>query len=70
MQEALDAEGGVKVIRVECERFRRYKAYFITITNEFSFAACREEAGRSFSADIEFIRLNYDYDTCLALLFQ
>ena len=67
-QSIIDINSGVKVIRVEAEEDKSYKAYFVAITNDFRFETCYRAFHAAFNADIVFVRLNYDFDTCAALI--
>jgi len=58
----------IKVIRVQNSTLNRYTAYYVTITNECCFDDCTQQIRDNYNADIEFVKLNYDFDTCLSIL--
>jgi len=64
----LDINSGIKVVRVEAEKDENYKAFFVAITNDLHFETFSRAFREEFNADIEFVRLNYDFDTCVALI--
>ncbi len=58
----------IKVLRVQFTSLNRYTAYYVTITNECCFDDCAKQIRNSYNADIEFVKLNYDFDTCISIL--
>ena len=67
-QRTIDVNSGVKVVRVEADNSDKYKAYFVAITNDLHFETYSKVFFAKFNADIEFVRLNYDFETCAALI--
>lgn len=59
---------GILVLRVENTEFNRYAAYYITITNECGFDNYTKQIENELGIEIDFIKLNYDFDKCAALL--
>lgn len=59
---------GVRVIRVENAEYNQYKAFYITITNECEFGKYSSQIQSDLDIELNFIRLNYDFDKCVALL--
>lgn len=64
------ADEGVKVIKVQCIDYNEYTAFFVTITNEYSFAECANRIYDDIGTTVKFIKLNYDFNTCVALLCE
>lgn len=62
-------EEAVKVIRVKETGFHEYIAYYITITKDYSFEGCAEKLQREHGITVRFVKLNYDFDTCVNLLY-
>ena len=58
----------VRVIRVENAEFNRYNAYYVTITKECEFERYTKQIENELDIGVNFIRLNYDFDKCVALL--
>lgn len=65
---AMIEDGGVRVIRVENTEFNQYKAFYITITNEFEFEKYSSQIQSELDIELNFVKLNYDFDKCVALL--
>lgn len=57
------------MIRVESTEFKRYNAYYVSITNECDFDRYSLQIKDKLDVDVDFINLNYDFDKCVALLF-
>ena len=57
-----------RVIRVENAEFRKYNAYYVSITNECKFDRYSSQIKDELGVDVNFINLNYDFDKCVALL--
>lgn len=57
-----------RVIRVEKAEFGKYNAYYVSITNECDFAGYALQIQKELGVDICFIKLDYDFDKCVALL--
>ncbi len=57
-----------RVLRVENAEFKRYNAYYISISNECNFDRYSSQIKNKFGVDVDFIKLNYDFDKCVALL--
>lgn len=58
----------VRVIRVENTEANRYKAFYITITNECEIDRYTQQIENEMEIEIAFVKLDYDFDTCVALL--
>lgn len=58
-----------RVIRVENTEFKRYNAYYVSITNECDFDRYSLQIKDKLDVNVDFINLNYDFDKCVALLF-
>lgn len=57
-----------RVIRVENTEFKRYNAYYVSITNGCDFDRYSSQIKDNLGVDVDFINLNYDFDKCVALL--
>jgi len=57
-----------RVLRVENTEFRRYNAYYVSITSECDFDEYSAQIKNELGVDVDFINLNYDFDKCVALL--
>lgn len=62
-------EEAVKVIRVKGTGFHEYIAYYITITKDYSFEECAAKLQREHGIAVSFENPNYDFDTCVNLLY-
>lgn len=60
----------VKVIRVTETEPNKITAFFISITNDYSFAESTRQLQENYGIDVTFSRLDYDFDTCVKLLYQ
>ena len=58
----------VRVIRVENAEFNRYTAFYVTITNECEFGKYTSQIEKEMGIEVVFVKLNYDFDTCVSLL--
>lgn len=67
-REILAGEEYTRVIRVENKEADRYTAFYVTITNECGFADCTSLIRRELGTEVDFVKLNYDFDKCVALL--
>lgn len=61
---------GVKIIRVTETGQNEVTAYFVTITNDYSFAESVIRIQESYGVAVSFSKLDYDFDTCVELLFR
>lgn len=61
---------GVRVVRIEHTMSLQYTAYYVTITNRYSFASCSEFIQKKLGIQVVFVRLQYDFDTCAALFLR
>ncbi len=59
----------VKVIRVKCIGMQEYIAYYVTITRDYSFEECKLKLREEHGMTVSFVNLNYDFDTCVDLLY-
>ena len=57
-----------RVIRVENTEFNHYTAFYVTITNECQFDKYASKVEDELGIQISFVKLNYDFDRCVALL--
>ncbi len=64
----LDNEG-IRVLRVENHNINRYAAFYVTITNECELSSYETRVQRELGVEIDFVRLDYDFDKCVALLY-
>jgi len=58
-----------RVLRVENIEFKKYNAYYVSITNECNFDRYSSQIKDELGVDVDFINLNYDFDKCVALLY-
>ena len=58
---------GVKLIRANSKNINSYEIYYITLTNDYSFSKCVDILNETQKIKAEFLRLNYDFDTCVKL---
>lgn len=65
---AIQMNRGYRVIRVEHEQENRYKAFFVTITNDYSFDLFIRSVKAQYDVDLKVERLNYDFDVSAAIL--
>ena len=63
------AEEAIKVIRVKRTGLCEYTAYYVTITKDYSFEECAVKLQREHGITVCFVNLNYDFDTCVNLLY-
>ncbi len=61
---------GVRVVRVEHTLNLQYTAYYVTITNQYSFASCSKFIQDKLGIQVDFSRLQYDFDACAALFLR
>lgn len=66
--ELLAEEEFVRVIKVENTAVNRYTASYVTITSECDFSGCISKIRRELGMEVDFVKLNYDFDKCVALL--
>ncbi len=59
----------VRVVRVEYAEFKRYTAFYVTITNECEFGGYAAQIKSKLGIDVDFVKLNYDFDKCVTLLY-
>jgi len=57
-----------RVLRVENTEFRKYSAYYVSITSECNFDEYSAQIKNELGVEVDFINLNYDFDKCVALL--
>lgn len=57
-----------RVLRVENAEFKRYNAYYVSITSECDFNGYATQIKNELGVEVDFINLNYDFDKCVALL--
>lgn len=69
-QQQLAENEGVRIMRVENKEFNKYVIFFITITNDYSFQTLSSLISIDGKVEIEYIRLDYDFDTCVALVME
>ena len=70
IQSAISEYVGIRVLKIEKRADNEYKAYYITITNDYSLDKCIAEFQRMYHATIRFSRLNYDFDRCAKLICE
>lgn len=70
IQSAISEYVGIRVLKIEKQSDNEYKAYYITITNDYSLDKCIVEFQRMYHATIRFSRLNYDFDRCAKLICE
>lgn len=58
----------VRVIKVENTEFNQYTAFYVTITNECKFEGYAARIENELGIQVNFVKLNYDFDKCVALL--
>lgn len=68
-RKAIEENEGVRIIRVENTEFKQYCAYYITITNDCDFESYSTQIQNEFNVNIKFVKLDYDLDKCIALLY-
>ncbi len=59
---------GIKIMHVKNTEYKDYTISYITITNECNFNDYMSTALDIFGVNITFVRLNYDFETCAALI--
>lgn len=59
----------IKVLRVKNIEYKQYCAYYVTITNDYSLNQYASLINAKLGIHIQFERLNYDFDKCVALLY-
>lgn len=57
-----------RVLRVENTEFRKYNAYYVSITSECDFDEYSAQLKNELGVEVDFVNLNYDFDKCVALL--
>lgn len=58
----------IKIMSVKNTEYKDYTISYITITNECNFNDYISIALNVFDANVSFVRLNYDFETCAALI--
>lgn len=59
----------VRILRVENTKYHQYTAFYVTITNECGFENCISDIQQELGVELEFVKLDYDFDKCVALLY-
>ena len=62
-------EEAVKVIRVKGTGLQEYTAFYVTITKDDSFDECAVKLQRECGITVRFVKLDYDFDTFVHLLY-
>ena len=62
------SEAAVNVIRVQGTGLQEYTAFYVTITNDYSFDECTVKLQRECGITVRFVKMDYDFDTCVNLL--
>ena len=55
-------------MRVKNASLNSYTAYYVTITNDYSFAGYLEQVKSKHGINLSFEKLNYDFETCVSIL--
>ena len=58
----------IKFLRVKNASLNSYTAYYVTITNDYSFAGYLEQVKSKHGINLSFEKLNYDFETCVSIL--
>lgn len=69
VQNAFFDNEGIKIVSVKNTEYKDYTISYITITNECNFNDYISTVIDVFDINITFVRLNYDFETCAALIF-
>ncbi len=64
----MNNEEYIKVVRVEKTERNRYIAFYVTITNQCQFEKYSVQIESKLGVQIEFVKLNYEFDRCVSLL--
>lgn len=67
-QKAMCQNEFARVLQVESTEFKRYNAYYVTISSECDFDGYATQIKNELGVEVDFINLNYDFDKCVALL--
>lgn len=67
-QKAMCQNEFIRVLRVENTEFKKYNAYYVSITSECNFGGYATQIKQELGVEVDFINLNYDFDKCVALL--
>ena len=67
-RKAMSQNEFARVLRVENAEFKRYNAYYVTISRECDFNGYATQIKNELGVEVDFINLNYDFDKCVALL--
>lgn len=70
LQQMMQQDECVRVIRVENIEFRKYNAYYVSITNECDFDKYITQIDNELNVDVNFVNLHYNFDKCVALLLE
>lgn len=68
VRKAMSQNEFARVLRVENAEFKRYNAYYVTISSECVFDGYATQIKNELGVEVDFINLNYDFDKCVALL--
>lgn len=60
---------GMRVMRVVRNSDSDYSVHYIAITNCYALESCAKKLSQLFGYSIRFKRLDYDFDTCVKLIF-
>lgn len=68
VREVMGQNEFTRVIRVENAAYKKYNAFYVSITNDCDFDGYSTQLMSEHGIDVAFINLNYDFDKCVALL--
>lgn len=68
LRNTLSLNEAIKVISVKNDSLNKYTAFYITFTNECEFSKCITEIYEEFKVEVDFVRLNYSFETCVELI--
>ena len=66
----VESNEGIRVINIKEQEGDKYVAYYVTITNDLPFEKAVQEVVAKFNVELEFIQLNYDFDTCVEIILR
>lgn len=66
----VESNEGVRVMNIKKLESDKYVAYYVAITNELWFEKVIKEVSSTFKVEVKFVQLNYDFDTCVALILR
>lgn len=59
---------GMRIISVQEQGINRWQFNYITISNEYPIHDIEQALGKDLNAEVSFIKLDYSFDRCVALI--